>query len=133
MTVTTYAVTHLDGMVLVGVQIGMLMPSSSPIAKATVVAGGQRHPVWAVDRVAVVFYAYCQAARKHGHASLQANITGILVSDERASSILARSVTWHTSASVRADAEREIAALANGAPWPSERLLVPPVAIRVQA
>lgn len=134
MTVTTYAVAHLDGAVVANsVQVGVLFPSSSPVARVTVVAGGQRHPVWAVDRVAVVFYAYCRAAKQHEYLSLQVNITGVLVSDERASSILARSVNWHTSAIVRADAEREIAVLSNGAPWPSECLLVPPVAFDVQA
>lgn len=129
MSLTSYAVIHLDGMVLCDVQIGVLLASSSPVAKFMVAAGHQRHPIWALDRVAVTVYAYCKSARTHGHEAIQANITGALLSNESVSSVLARSMIWHTSAAVRADAEREIAALLNGASWPGTRTMTPPVAL----
>lgn len=126
---TGYAVIHLDGMVLCDVQIGVLLVSSSPVAKFLIVAGGQRHPLWALGRAAVTVYAYCKSARAHGYEAVQANITGVLLSNENVSSVLARSITWHTSAVVRADAEREIAALLNGTSWPGVRGMTLPVAM----
>lgn len=126
MSPTSYAIVHLDGMVL-DVQIGVLLAYSSPVAKFMVVAGHQWHPVWALDRVAVTVYAYFKSARAHGYESVQASITGTLLSNESVSNVLARSMTWHTSAAVRADAEREIAHL-NGA-WPGTRTMTPPVAL----
>jgi hypothetical protein len=116
----TYAISHIDGgLECSSLSMGILksMPDS-PMVKATVIAGKQAHPIWAMDRLALVIYSYAQSAKYHyprGPLPIQVNIRGLLVSNENTSCIVADSIIWHTSEAIRSDAERLIATLTSDA------------------
>lgn len=77
----------------------------------------QEHPVWAYDRLAVVVFSYVHVARQHtGDLSrgLEVSIDGSLISSGKCSSVLARSIHWHTSGAVRRVAEELISRLTSG-------------------
>jgi hypothetical protein len=125
----TYATSHIDGgLDCSSLSIGILesMPDS-PILKAMVIAGKQAHPIWALDRLALVIYCYVQSAKYHyprGPLPIQVNIRSSLISNESTSCIVADSIIWHTSETIRSDAERLIAKLTSDArltdQWPSK-------------
>lgn len=128
---TTYASFHLDGSLTCrSLQAGILaLPAlPTPVVQFQVLAGLQSHPVWAFDRLAVVVYAYCQAAASL-QAEVQVNVAGTLVSGQLLSLILAKSIEWHTSRQVRVLGERTIAELTADGPlpavWPQNRLSLP--------
>ena len=132
----TYAISHIDGgLDCSSLSIGILkfMPDS-PIIKAMVIAGKQAHPIWAMDRLALVIYSYVQSAKYHyprGPLPIQVNIRGSLVSNESTSCIVADSIIWHTSEAIRSDAERLIAQLTSNARltthWPSKAEMALPI------
>ena len=132
----TYATSHIDGgLDCSSLSIGILesMPGS-PILKALVIAGQQAHPIWALDRMAVVIYCYVQAAKYHypdGPMPIQVNIRSSLISNESTSCIMADSFIWHTSAEIRKDAEVLIAKMTSDAcliiRWPSKDQMTLPV------
>lgn len=99
---------HIDGVLeCASLRIGLWKTvSDTPLARVVLAAGVQRHPAWALDRLAVVMYAYVQAARRHNLETIQVNAHGTLVSDTTSSCVILRSVTWHAPRQVRADAER---------------------------
>jgi len=108
--------------------------SASPVVNFKVHAGVQLHPVWALDRLAVVIYCYCDKAREIGHVCgediIQLNLMGNLVSNEATSIVVATSAHWHTSKEVREAAEVMIAELTGksgrfSARWPQEELVFP--------
>ena len=125
----TYATSHIDGgLDCFSLSIGILesMPDT-PIIKAMVIAGRQAHPIWALDRMAVVIYCYVQAAKYHypnGPMPIQVNIRSSLISNESTSCIMADSFIWHTSGEIRTDAELLIAKMSSDARlitrWPSK-------------
>ena len=91
-----------------------------------VIAGKQAHPVWALDRLALVIYSYVQSAKYHyprGPLPIQVNIRSSLISNAITSSIVADSIIWHTSETIRSDAERLLAKLTSNTclttQWPS--------------
>ena len=100
----TYATSHIDGgLDCSSLSIGILksMPDS-PIVKAMVIAGQQAHPIWALDRLALVIYCYVQSAKYHyprGPLPIQVNVRSSLISNESTSCIVADSIIWHTSES----------------------------------
>jgi hypothetical protein len=102
------------------------MPDS-PILKAMVIAGKQAHPIWALDRLALVIYSYVQSAKYHyprGPFPIQVNVRGSLISNAITSSIVADTIAWHTSETIRVDAERLIAKMTSNAclttQWPAK-------------
>ena len=132
----TYATAHIDGgLDCISLSIGILksMPDS-PIVKAMVIAGRQAHPIWALDRLALVIYCYVQSAKFHypgGPQPIQVNVRSSLISSESTSCIVADSIMWHTSEAIRADAERLIAKLTSDARltsrWPTKNEMTLPV------
>ena len=99
-------------------KIGILKtpPQSTPVVAFQVLAGLQRHPVWAIDRLAAVVYCYCQAVRKHAESGnnsqlIELNLSANLVSGSEAVCIIASSIHWHTSKEIRDQAEGMIAAM----------------------
>ena len=132
----TYATSHIDGgLDCSSLSIGILksMPDS-PILKAMVIAGQQAHPIWALDRLALVIYCYVQSAKYHyprGLQPIQVNIRSSLISNASTSCIVADSIIWHTSEAIRADAERLIVKLTSEAHltthWPTKTEMTLPV------
>ena len=132
----TYATTNVDGgLDCSSLSIGILksMPDS-PIVKAMVIAGQQAHPIWALDRLALVIYCYVQSAKYHyprGLLPIQVNVRGSLISNSITSSIMAESIAWHTSETIRIDAERLIAKMSSSAhltsDWPVKTEMALPV------
>jgi hypothetical protein len=129
---TTYSGVYLDGMLDCGsVRPGLLSAlPDTPLVRVSIQTGIQRHPAWALDRLAVVIHAYAETSLKHGNPTIQVNAHGTLFSDVNASYVVLRSVTWHTSQRVRAEAERVIAlmtASASRSAWPRNEEIFPPV------
>ncbi len=132
----TYATSHIDGgLDCSSLSIGILksMPDS-PIIKAMVIAGQQAHPIWALDRLALVIYSYIQSAKYHyprGPLPIQVNIRSSLISNVSTSCVVADSIIWHTSEAIRADAERLIAKMTSDAHltthWPTKTEMTLPV------
>jgi hypothetical protein len=109
------------------------MPDS-PIVKAMVIAGQQAHPIWALDRLALVIYSYVQSAKYHyprGPLPIQVNVRGSLISNSITSSIMVDLIAWHTSETIRIDAERLIAKMTSDARltshWPVKTEMALPV------
>ena len=133
----TYATSHIDGgLDCSSLAIGVLknLPET-PVIKAMIIAGKQKHPIWALGRLALVIYSYAAIAKKHypKHVEpIQLNIFGSLVSNDRGSCVVAQSVAWHTSDTIRSEAERMISELASGSRltshWPSQEKMTLPVA-----
>ena len=122
-----YASARLDGLFICeALQAGILHAASSPVVCFMVAAGVQEHPVWALDRLAVVVYAYCQASRG---SPVEICLEGMLVSNESISVVVANRVQWHTSRRARTSAERLIAEMMHNGKlptgWPRERLTLP--------
>jgi hypothetical protein len=132
----TYANSHIDGgLDCSSLSIGILesMPDT-PIIKVMVIAGQQAHPVWALDRLAVVIYCYVQSAKYHypnGPMPIQVNIRSSLISNDITSCSLADSFNWHTSETIRTDAELLIAKMSSDAclttRWPSKDQMALPI------
>ena len=132
----TYANSHIDGgLDCSSLSIGVLksMPDS-PIVKAMVIAGRQAHPIWALDRLALVIYGYVEAAKYHhpsGPLPIQVNVRVSLISDHSTSCVVAESIYWHTSERIRVDAERIITKLVSGAGltahWPAKTKMELPI------
>jgi hypothetical protein len=132
----TYATSHIDGgLDCSSLSIGILesMPDT-PIVKAMVIAGKQAHPIWALDRLALVIYCYVQSAKYHypgGPLPIQVNIRSSLVSNAITSCIVADSIIWHTSETIRSDAERLIAKMTSDAcltsHWPAKTEMTLPI------
>lgn len=132
----TYATSHIDGgLDCSSLSIGILksMPDT-PIAKVMAIAGQQAHPIWALDRLALVIYCYVQSAKYHyprGPLPIQVNVRSSLISNASTSCIVADSIIWHTSEAIRSNAERLIAKLASNpcliANWPSKNEMNLPV------
>jgi hypothetical protein len=132
----TYATTNVDGgLDCSSLSIGILksMPDS-PIVKAMVIAGQQAHPIWALDRLALVIYCYVQSAKYHyprGLLPIQVNVRGSLISNSIMSNVMAESIAWHTSETIRIDAERLIAKMSSSAhltaQWPVKTEMMLPV------
>jgi hypothetical protein len=109
------------------------MPDS-PILKAMVIAGKQAHPIWALDRLALVIYCYVESAKyhyPHGPLPIQVNVRSSLISNDSTSCIVADSIIWHTSETIRMDAERLIAKMTFDARltthWPTKTKISLPV------
>ena len=114
-----YASARIDGVLdCKTMKIGILKtpPQSTPVVSFQVRAGLQRHPVWAIDRLAAVVYCYCQAVRKHAESSkgsqlIELNLSANLVSGSESVCIIASSIHWHTSKEIRDQAEMMIATM----------------------
>ncbi len=132
----TYATSHIDGgLDCSSLSIGVLrsMPDS-PVVKVMVIAGKQAHPVWALNRLALVIYSYVQSAKYHypcGPLPIQVNIRSSMISNENMTCIVADSISWHTSELIRTDAERLIAKLSSEGflinHWPVRKKISLPV------
>ena len=133
-TSIAYASARLDGVLdCETLKVGILKtpPQLTPVATFYVIAGLQRHPVWALDRLAAVVYCYCLAARNYCQ-TIEINLTANLVSGPQAACIVANSITWHTSKAVRDLAEPAIARMIGDharweTRWPSSEPLTFPV------
>lgn len=132
----TYATSNIDGgLDCSSLSIGILTTmSESPIVKVMVIAGLQAHPVWAIDRLAVVIYCYVQSAKYHyprGPRPIQVNVRGSLISNDSTSCVMAGSFSWHTSEAIRMNAERLIAKMTSGkqltTQWPTKATMILPV------
>ena len=85
--------------------------------------GVQDHPVWAYDRLAIVVFSYVHVARQTtGDLSglLEVSMTGQLISAGDCSSVLAKSIQWHTASSIRRVAERLIEGFVSGGMTPEK-------------
>ncbi len=134
-----YATAHIDGAVICsGLSLGILTigRDKSPVVSANMIAGSQTHNFWALDRLAVVVYCYVQAAEKiyPDPEPLQANLAGVLISNQDLTTtiVVARSITWHTSESIRKLAERLIIDLTDESVsltshWPGKKEMSLPV------
>ncbi|MCZ2078029.1 MAG: hypothetical protein LC130_23860 [Bryobacterales bacterium] len=127
----SYSGVHIDGVLdCKSIQVGLLKAiPETPVAQVRIVAGIQKHPTWALDRLAVVVYAYVQTALRYGEEIIKINAHGTLVSNTLSSCVLLRSLTWHTSRTIRVEAERMIGnmTMPNGAPWPNAKEMTLPV------
>ena len=66
-TSTAYASARLDGVLdYMTLKIGLLTktPQPTPVIAFYVLAGLQRHPIWALDRMAAVVFCYCVTAKQ---------------------------------------------------------------------
>ena len=116
---TTYASVRLDGLFLCrALRAGILQGTASPVVCFAVTAGAQEHPVWALDRLAFVVYAYCQASRDG--TPVEVSLEGTLVSNELISIVVANRVQWHTARKTRMAAERMIAGITLGKKLPDD-------------
>ncbi len=127
-----YAIARFDGFVIFGdVQMGMMKTgiTRSPIVKFSVVAGYQKHPVYALDRLALIVYSYCQAAKSAGigETSLQASITASWVSTEQFSNIVATHIEWHTAMTIRPASQQILNDLieSQNRKWPPTEITLP--------
>jgi len=134
----TYATSNIDGgLDCSSLSIGVLITmSESPIVKVMVIAGLQAHPVWAIDRLAVVIYCYVQSAKYHyprGPRPIQVNVRGSLISNDSMSCVVAGSFSWHTSEAIRMNAERLIEKMTSGkqltTQWPTKTTMILPVQV----
>ncbi len=132
----TYATSHIDGgLDCSRLSIGILKSlPASPIVKAMVIAGQQAHPIWAMDRLALVIYSYIQSAKYHyprGPLPIQVNVRSSLISNENTSCVVVDSIAWHTSDIIRIDAERLIAKMNSATPltanWPTKTEMSLPI------
>jgi len=142
MNTTAYASAHIDGALDCGsLKVGILeTPEKIPVVFFQVIAGVQRHPVWAIERLATQVYCYSQAAQSNGQSCIEINLTANLVSGNRMTCPIAAKIIWHTSSRIRAQAESMVAEMAgNGkdhghgrdrswaSRWPSRETLKIPV------
>jgi hypothetical protein len=124
-TTTAYASARIDGVLdCKTLKVGILKTSSqlTPVATFHIAAGIQRHPVWALDRLAAVVYCYCQAVKNHATSSnshvIEVNLSANLVSGSEAICIVASNINWHTSKEIRNQAEAMIATMTcNSSRW----------------
>lgn len=136
------ATFHVDGSVdCKSLQLGILMigGDKSPVVKGEVITESQRHPFWALDRLAVVIHCYVLAAKQlyENPEPLQVNLAGVLVSGGTSTILVARSMTWHTSAGICNLAEKMITDLADSGDitlrWPGKNKMdiatIPPAAM----
>ena len=134
-TSTAYASARLDGALdCETLKIGILKtpPQSTPVVTFHILAGLQRHPVWALDRLAAIVYCYCMTARKHEQLIIEVNLTANLVSGSETVCIIASNIHWHTSKEIRNQAEGMAAAMACLGPrwvdqWPSKDAMQMPI------
>ncbi len=84
-----------------------------------VIAGVQRHPAWAIERLATQVFCYSKVAQNNGQASIEINLTANLVSGSRMTCPIAAKIIWHTSSKIRAQAEFMIAAMAGNGKYSS--------------
>jgi hypothetical protein len=113
MNTTAYASAHIDGELdCASLKVGILeSPDKTPVVFFHVIAGVQRHPVWAIDHLAVQIYSYCQAAQHNGLHSIEINLTANLVSGNRMTCPIAAKIIWHTSGRIRGQAEAILSAM----------------------
>ena len=126
MTTIAYASAHIDGVLdCRSLKVGILeTPQPTPVVFFQVIAGAQRHPVWAIERTAAFVYCYCQVAKKYKQAEIEVNTIGNLVSGEKTCCVIASKILWHTSTRIRIDAENQISAMtsnSHGHLWSEER------------
>lgn len=116
---TAYASARIDGVLdCTTLKVGILqtlISSPVPVARFYVIAGAQRHPIWVIDRLAVVVYCYCQAAKDNipvrnddVELGIEVNLSANLISGTEAVCMVASSINWHTSGKVRGAAEAMI-------------------------
>ena len=123
-TSTAYASARIDGILECHtLRVGILQApvQLTPVVSFYVQAGLQRHPVWALDRLAAVVYCYCQMAKEKLDDTIEINLSANLISGSEAICMVASKITWHTSRDVRLRAERMIAEMTcNGVRWSSD-------------
>ena len=127
-----YAIARFDGVLMFdSIQAGVMTIglTKSPILRFRVLAGVQSHPIWAVDRLALTIYSYCDVAKDMGLAktALQVSITASWVSTEQFSNLIATHVEWHTASNVRAAAQRILTDMGNDGKrlWPLTEMSLP--------
>ena len=124
---TTYVSARLDGTFMCGtLQAGVLRNTSSPVVCFTVEAGIQTHPIWALDRLAIVAYAYCLASKDN---PVDVSLEGTLMSNDSISVVLAQRIQWHTSRKVRITADQLVSEMYQNGKlplhWPVVNLSLP--------
>lgn len=126
---TAYAAARIDGTLdCRSLKVGVLKASSqmTPVISFSVLAGLQRHPIWALDRLAAVVYCYCRVAKERSPRELdfstEVTLSASLVSGSEMTCIVASSINWHTSKEIRSKAEAMIAAMTcDGSRWSTDR------------
>ena len=86
-------------------------------------------PFWAIDRLAVVVYAYATIAKEvagRPDATLQVNVKADIRSNEKLVFLQAYSVIFHTSRNIRSMAEAMITEMTGNGRWPPREKLMPP-------
>lgn len=127
MNAIAYAYVRIDGQLeLSSCRVGILQgPRAVPVVQFYVRAGMQRHPIWALRRLAAVVYGYSQVAKRAGEP-IELSISGNLVSGQDIVCVVAASIQWHTSSRIREEAEALIASLvASESLWPKNDLRMP--------
>jgi hypothetical protein len=136
MNTFTYASAHIDGVLdCRSLKVGILeTPQPTPVAFFQVIAGVQRHPVWAIDCMAAFVYCYCHAADDHDQGVIELNLTGNLISGEQTACVVVSNILWHTSKHIRSQAETMAASMINKGKgrswadhWPSHEAMQMPV------
>jgi hypothetical protein len=121
MNITTYAAAHIDGELdFKSIKIGVTeTPEQAPAVFFQMIAGVQRHPVYAINHEAIEVYSFSEAARKNGQGTIEINLIANLVSGSHLTCPLAAKITWHTSRKIRTQAE----SMMSGLKWPSQKIL----------
>jgi hypothetical protein len=123
-TSTAYASARLDGVLdYMTLKIGLLTktPQPTPVIAFYVLAGLQRHPIWALDRMAAVVFCYCVTA-KQVDQPMEVSVTANLVSGSETICAIASNISWHTSKEIRNKAENMIARMTgSGARWAEQQ------------
>jgi len=130
------AVAHIDGSVdCTLLRVGVLnIVSATPVASFLVRSGVQQHPVWALERLAVVVYCYCQAVKAETLATelpvIEVSVQASLVSGRKLAALVAFDIHWHTSRAIRDRAEPMIARMTGDHArwkdrWPTEPIEFP--------
>ena len=122
-TTTTYASARIDGVLDCStLKVGVLKtsPQANPVVTFHVIAGIQRHPVWALDRLAAIVFCYVQAVKQHNaelhrdDGVVEVTLSGNLVSGVESVCVVAQSINWHTSSTIRNRAEAMVAEITGG-------------------
>lgn len=129
---TPYAAARFDGALLfTSLQAGIMVTgkTQSPIVRYEVRAGAQNHPVWSLDRLALVVYCYSEIAKaeKLEETDLQVSVTASWISTNRFSNLIATHIVWHTSSAIRETVSQMLAHLEDEQEhvWPLTEIRLP--------
>jgi hypothetical protein len=111
---SSYLSAYIDGTLIMrdgAIELGALeTPAAIPLVRFLVLSGNQEIPVTAHGKLAATVFCYLTTIKRRNAAWPQVNINAsmILVPNEGGIQLVANHITWHTSRSLRDEAERLI-------------------------